>query len=175
MFREMRRNEQLLPVEESISILEKVTSGVLAVVGDDEYPYSIPISYVYVDNVIYFHSALSGHKIDAIRNNNKASFCVIEQDVIIPEKYTTYFRSVIVFGKVRILEDESEKRRAIEKLAEKYSPTQVEGRKIEIESGFNHLCIIELTIEHLSGKEAIELVRSKISSIFVNKGTTNKI
>ncbi len=160
MFREMRRKKQLLPTAESISIIEKMTSGVLAVVGDDGYPYSVPISYVFIGDVIYFHSALSGHKIDAIRNNNKASFCVVEKDVVIPEEYTTYFRSVIVFGKVRILEDETEKMRAIEKLAEKYSPMQVDGRKREIEKSFNRLCIIELTIEHLSGKEAIELARS---------------
>lgn len=163
MFREMRRKKQLLPIEDSVLILNKMTSGVLAVVGDNDYPYAVPISYVYLDNKIYFHSALSGHKIDAINKNNKVSFCVVERDNIVPEEYTTYFRSVIVFGKVRILENESEKRRAIEKLAEKYSPTQEEGRKHEIEKGFNHLCMIELTIEHLSGKEAIELVKSRVS------------
>nr|WP_321376584.1 pyridoxamine 5'-phosphate oxidase family protein [uncultured Bacteroides sp.] len=161
MFREMRRIKQLLSTEESLSILNRMTSGVLAITGDNDYPYAVPLSYVYYDNKIYFHGATSGHKIDAITKNSKASFCVIEEDNIIPEEYTTYFRSVIVFGKIRILEDNDEKRKAIEKLAEKYSPAQKEGRLQEIEKGFNHMLMIELSIEHMTGKEAIELVRTK--------------
>ena len=163
MFREMRRKRQLLSKEKSLAILEKMTCGVLALHGDDGYPYAVPISYVLHEDRIYFHSALSGHKIDAINGNEKASFCVIEKDEIIPEKYTTYFRSVIVFGKVHILQNEDEKREAIEILAAKYSPSQVEGRKMEIDKEFKRLCIIELTIEHITGKESIELVRSRVS------------
>lgn len=163
MFREMRRKRQLLSKEKSLAILEKMTCGVLALHGDDGYPYAVPISYVLHEDRIYFHSALSGHKIDAINGNEKASFCVIEKDEIIPEKYTTYFRSVIVFGKVHILQNEDEKREAIEILAAKYSPSQVEGRKMEIDKEFKRLCIIELTIEHITGKESIELVRSRES------------
>ena len=163
MFREMRRKRQLLSKEKSLAILEKMTCGVLALHGDDGYPYAVPISYVLHEDRIYFHSALSGHKIDAINGNEKASFCVIEKDEIIPEKYTSYFRSVIVFGKVHILQNEDEKREAIEILAAKYSPSQVEGRKMEIDKEFKRLCIIELTIEHITGKESIELVRSRES------------
>ena len=97
-FRPMRRNRQQLSEEESIEILQKATSGVLALLGDNGYPYAVPISYVYADGKIYFHSALSGHKVDAIRSCDKASFCVIEQDDVQPKKYTTFFRSVIAFG-----------------------------------------------------------------------------
>ncbi len=158
MFREMRRKKQLLPEEVSIRVLENNTSGVLAVYGDEGYPYAVPLSYVYDDFKIYFHSALSGHKLDAIKSNPKVSFCVIDQDEIVPEKYTTYFRSVIVFGNTKILEDETEKRQAIEKLAAKYSPNQAQGRKEEIEKSAKHLCMIELSIDYMTGKEAIELV-----------------
>lgn len=94
----------------------------MAVSGDDDYPYAIPISYVYDDTKLYFHSAKSGHKLDAIKRNSKVSFCVIDQDQVVPEEYTSYFRSVILFGKMRILEDEQEKRSAIEMLAIKYAP-----------------------------------------------------
>ena len=118
MFREMRRKKQLLSNEETIAILEKCTSGVLAILGDDNYPYAVPLSYAYYDNRIVFHSARNGYKLDAIRNNNKASFCVIEKDDIKPEEYTTYYRSVIAFGKVFIIENEDKKREAIEKLKE---------------------------------------------------------
>lgn len=76
MFREMRRNKQLLDKEESIVVLEKGTAGVLSLSGDDGYPYAVPISYVY-NSKIYFHSAVSEHKLDAISNRDKASFCVI--------------------------------------------------------------------------------------------------
>ena len=105
MFREMRRFKQLLPQETAIEILNRNTSGTLALIGDNDYPYAVPISYVYIDGKLYFHSAKSGHKIDAIIKHEKASFCVIDQDHIVPEKYTTYFRSVIAFGKVHLVEE----------------------------------------------------------------------
>ncbi len=163
MFREMRRKKQLLSTEDTILILKRGTSGVLAVSGDDGYPYAVPLSYVYTDSKFYFHCALSGHKIDAINENDKVSFCVIDQDNIKPEKYTTYFRSAIAFGKARILENESEKREAFEKLAERYSPDQKQGRLQEIDRLFNQACIIELSVDHMTGKEAIELVQKKQS------------
>ena len=79
-FRQMRRKRQQLSNEESIAILEKATAGTLALLGDDDYPYAVPISYVYHKGKLYFHSALAGHKVDAIRKCDKASFCVIDQD-----------------------------------------------------------------------------------------------
>lgn len=161
MFREMRRKNQILSAEDTISVLQKGTSGVLAVYGDNDYPYAVPLSYVYYNSKIYFHCAKTGHKIDAINKNNKVSFCVIDQDTIVPQEYTTYFRSVIAFGKARILENETEKRKAMEILAEKYSPNHEKGRLEEIDKLFNQVCLIEIEIDHLTGKEAIELVREK--------------
>lgn len=158
MFREMRRKNQLLSLEETISILEQETSGTLAVLGDDGYPYAVPLSYVYEDSKIYFHCAKTGHKMEAIINNDKVSFCIIAQDQIIPEEYTTYYRSVIVFGKARLLENE-EKRHAVELLAKKYSPEDEAGRAKEIEESFNRVAMVEITIEHMTGKAALELVK----------------
>jgi len=86
---------------------------------------------------------------------------VIDKDQIIPEEYTTYYRSVIIFGKARILEDVKEKRTALEILAAKYSPNHKEGRLEEIDKLFEQTCKVEIAIEHLSGKESIELVRDK--------------
>ena len=165
MFREMRRKKQKLSKEECERILYDGTSGVLALHGDDGYPYTVPISYVYDGEKLWFHSAKSGHKIDAVLKNDKASFCVIDQDQIVPEEYTTYFRSVIAFGRIHIAEDDTEKRSAIEKLALKYSPDDTdENREKAIEREWNPLCMLEMEIEHLSGKQAIELERMK--SIF---------
>lgn len=158
MFREMRRKRQLLSEEESREILRRGTSGVLALSGDDGYPYAVPVSYVYDGDKLYFHGAKSGHKIDAVKRCDKASFCVIDQDQIVPEEYTTYFRSVILFGRVHIMKEEETMRAAIEKLALKYYPEdKPENRKAAIEREWNPLCMMEFTIEHMSGKEAIEL------------------
>ena len=160
MFREMRRKKQVLSKEECELVLERGTSGVLAVLGEGGYPYAVPLSYVYADGKIVFHCAKQGHKLDAIAKNDKVSFCVVDLDDIQPERYTTYFRSVIAFGRARVLEEE-EKRAAIEALAAKYTPEDPEGRKQEIEREYRALCVVAIEIDHLSGKEAIELVRKK--------------
>ena len=162
MFREMRRKRQALSMEEIAAVLNRGTAGVLALSGDDGYPYAVPISYVFDGDKIYFHCARAGHKLDAIRRNAKASFCVVDQDQIVPEEYTTYFRSVIVFGAIRVMEDEAGKRSAIEKLAVKYAPADTEdGRRNAIERDWAPLCMLEMSIGHMTGKEAIELVKNR--------------
>ena len=160
MFRQMRRKNQILSQEESIAILQNGTTGTLAVLGDDDYPYAVPINYFYEDNKIYFHGAKAGHKIDAIKKHNKVSFCVVAQDDIITEKFTTYFKSVIAFGTARIIEDDAEKRNAIEKLTVKFTPDQTEQKRSEaIEKEFPALGRVEITIEHMTGKQALELIK----------------
>ena len=114
MFRELRRKRQALSETDCSDILKRGTSGVLALMGDGGYPYAVPMSYVYDGEKLYFHCAKSGHKLDAIAGNPKASFCVVDRDQVVPEEYTTYFRSVIVFGTMRIIEEEQEKRTAVE-------------------------------------------------------------
>ena len=162
VFREMRRKKQVLSQKEVADILHKGTSGVLALLGDNDYPYAVPISYVYDDGKIYFHSAKSGHKIDAIQRTEKASFCVIDKDLVVPEEYTTYFRSVIAFGKIRVIEDDREKRAAIEKLAIKYAPEDTAANRDDaISRGGNLICMLEMKIDHITGKEAIGLVKEK--------------
>ena len=162
MFRPMRRHRQQLSQGDCAAILSRGTSGVLAVAGDGGYPYAVPLSYVYQEGTLFFHCAKAGHKLDALRRCSKASFCVIDQDQIVPEEYTTYFRSVIAFGTIRELEDDSEKRAAIEKLARKYTPNDTpEGMDAAIRRDWAPLCMLEMTIDHMTGKEAIELVKAK--------------
>ena len=152
-FRTMRRKRQELTETECTEILEKATSGVLSLLGDDGYPYGVPITPVLVGRKLYFHSAIKGHKVDAICNSDKASFTVIDRNDVKP--------SVICFGKVRLIEDETEKMEALCKLGRRYNPDDEEGLRHEIKKDFSHLVMIEFTIEHISGKEAIELVRMK--------------
>ena len=158
-FRAMRRKRQQLSEEESVAILKKATAGTLALLGDNDYPYAVPLSYVYQEGRVYFHSALDGHKVDAIRKCDKASFCVIEQDDVQPEKYTTFFRSVIAFGRIHIIEDEHEKLETARMLGNRYNPNHDEALQKEIEGGLSRMLMIRFDIEYLTGKEAIELVR----------------
>ncbi|MBR4338576.1 MAG: NimIJ family nitroimidazole resistance protein [Bacteroidaceae bacterium] len=160
-FREMRRKRQQLSEAESIAILEKATSGILALLGDEGYPYAVPISFIYTDGKLYFHSALSGHKVDAIRQCDKASFCVIEQDDVQPEKYTTFYRSVIAFGRIHIIEEEQEKLETARLLGNRYNPNNEDRLRQELEKGLSRMLMIRFDIEHLTGKEAIELVKRK--------------
>jgi nitroimidazol reductase NimA-like FMN-containing flavoprotein (pyridoxamine 5'-phosphate oxidase superfamily) len=157
----MRRNRQQLSREECECILNRCTSGVLALAGDSGYPYAVPLSYVYADGAIIFHSAVEGHKVDAIKRDNRCSFCVIEQDEIKPAEFTTYFRSVIAFGRIQILENYDEKVQALRLLGRRYSPGDEPGLQREIDKSLDHVLLLRLNIDHLSGKQAIELLQAR--------------
>ena len=158
MFREMRRKKQELSYEECISVLNKCTSGVLAVEGDDGYPYTVPLSYSPKGDELYFHCAKIGHKLDSIKRNNKVSFCVIDKDEIIPEKFTTHYRSVIVFGKAKIVEYEKECKDILMTLVEKYSKGFEKEGALEIEKALKATSLVKIKIEHVTGKVAKELI-----------------
>lgn len=164
MFRKMRRTKQEMKKCDSEKVLLSATSGILAVQGDDDYPYAVPLSYIYHEGKIYFHSAKDGHKIDAIRNHDKVSFTVIDRDEIVAEEFTTYFRSVVLFGKARIIEDLDEKMTTLKILSNKYSPNLDEAMEKEIEGAFKHLLMVAVDIDHMTGKEAIELVKQRNKS-----------
>lgn len=162
MFRPMRRSRQALCAEECEKILKEGTSGVLSVVGEDGWPYGVPLSYVWHEGALYFHCARTGHKLDAIRQDDRVSFCVVAQDRVIPEEYTTYFRSVILFGRAEIMEGPLEIRTAIEILAKKYHPTDTpEHRGHMIDREIAAMCMVKIIPEHIAGKEAIELAKAK--------------
>jgi len=152
MFREMRRMKQELPEEESIEVLKSCNTGVLAVAGDNGYPYTVPLTYVYADGRLLFHCALVGHKLDAIQRDDRVSFCVVDHDEVIPEKFATKYRSVVVFGRARILSDNTERRKALEAINAKYSPGLEEQGNVEIERNWNRVVIIAVEIEHITGK-----------------------
>jgi len=161
MFRELRRKKQVLKKRDVVSILENASSGILAVYGDNDYPYAVPLSYVYHNDKIYFHSASSGHKIDAIKRNSKVSFTVVGQDEVVPEQFTTYYSSVIIFGKANLVENSEEKMEALKTISRKYSPNLERQMEKEIESAFEKLTMISIDIDHMTGKEALELVKQR--------------
>lgn len=162
MFREVSRNsKQILSAERCEAILNKATSGVLNLLGDDDYPYGVPISYAYKDGRLYFHGMPCGHKMDAMTKHEKASFTIIETDQVVAEEYTSYFRSVIVFGKMRVLEKPGEKVEGLMNLVDKYSADYRDGGMDEINGKLNGVSVFVLEIEHISGKEASEFVGAK--------------
>lgn len=163
MFREMRREKQLLSDDAARHVLEKGTTGVLGVAGDNGYPYTVPLNYVFTGEAIYFHCAKAGHKLDAIRACDKVSFCVIDKAKIAPEEFTTYFTSVVVFGRATEVTDDDEKLIAMRLLNEKYVPGRSDDGEAEVQRAWNVLNVVKIVIEHLTGKEAVELVKQNKS------------
>ena len=164
MFRGMRRKKQEISKEECINILNTEKRGALAVIGDDGYPYAIPLDFYYDSQIekIYFHGASEGHKFDSIKNNSKVSFCVISQDKIIPEKYTTAYESVVVFGNAKIMDDKEEIKKVIYDFAKKFHPTDTEeNRMFNINSDIKTMAMVEITPEHITGKEGLELYKKR--------------
>lgn len=160
MIYRMRRSKQQIPEEEARQILNTATNGVLSLVDPDNLPYGVPFSFVYDgDKSIYFHCATVGRKIDCIRKNPNCCFSIINQDEIQPEKFTTYFRSVIAEGVVSILTDRKQMIDALRLLSAKYSPG-IDCEQ-EIAKGIDRVMILQMEIETLSGKEAIEMTRQR--------------
>ena len=158
LFREMKRFNQQLPMDQTIEILTRNNSGVLAVQGDEGYPYTVPMNYFYQDGKVYFHTKQTGHKMDAIKKDAKVSFCVIERDQFISEEYTNHYRSAIAFGKARVLEDEQEIYEYSLMWAEKLCSSETPKHREEVvKRRLPTLGMIVMEIEHVTGKEALEL------------------
>lgn len=139
-----------------MEILTNEPRGVLALLGDDDYPYALPMSHVYVDGKIYFHGAMEGHKNDAVKRCDKVSYCVMDKGFRKDGDWWYTFKSVIVFGKIRILTDKDEKIDKLTYLGDKFFPTHEETVS-EINRMLDRTDVFEITIEHMSGK----LVREK--------------
>lgn len=156
----MRRFKQLLSEEDAKEILAKGTNGVLSLVDADGRPYGVPLNYVYDGGQhIYFHGAVEGHKIDCINAHPACSFCVVGQDRIVPEEFTSYFRSVIVKGRIHRASEPEEIRKGLLQLCEKYAPGL--NPEAEIAKHIGHAAVLRLDIENMTGKEAIELVEKR--------------
>lgn len=160
MFRKMRRFKQLLPESETREIIARANTGILGVNGDDGYPYAVPVNHVLVDDKIYFHSAKAGHKVDSIKNNPKVSFTIVDKDDVVSREYTTYFRSGMVFGKARIAEGE-ERKNAFRLLCERFCADDLDRYDEIMEKEEAAALIICIDIEHMTGKEAMELVKQR--------------
>ena len=151
MFRKMRRKNRQLSNEECIDILTNEPRGVLALLGDYDYPYTVPMSHVFADGKIYFHGAQTGHKNDAAKKYEKVSYCVVDRGVKAEDSWWYTFKSVVVFGKIRILADRDEKIEKLTYLGDKFFPTHEETMD-EISRLLDRTEVFEITIDHMTGK-----------------------
>ena len=153
MFREMMRIKQQLPESECIEILKNEKRGVLSVLGDDGYPYGMPMNHFYCeeDGRIYFHGGKKGHKIDAIRRNDKASFCVFDQGFRQEGEWFLRVRSVIVFGRIELVEDPAKTIRISRLLSYKFTSDEKYIAE-EIERSGQNTLLFALVPEHITGK-----------------------
>ncbi len=153
MFRPMRRFKQQISDAECKEILKNEKRGVLSLLGDDGYPYGLPLSHLYneEDNKIYFHGAKEGHKIDAIKNYDKASFCVYDSGYRKEGEWALNINSVIVFGKIRLVTDPELTRKICTKLTQKFTDDQAYLEK-ELTNALPRVQCLELEIEHMTGK-----------------------
>ena len=153
MFRELTRIKQKLSQEESISLLKQQPRGVLSLIGDDGYPYGVPIDHWYneADGKIYFHSGREGHKVDAILRCNKASFCVYDKGFRKEGDWALHIKSVIVFGRIRIVEDHHQALELTRQLSRKYTRDEDYIQK-EIDSYGHELLVFSLEPEQITGK-----------------------
>ena len=156
MFREMRRSNQLLDAETVAKVLTEARRGTLSVLGDDGYPYGMPINFVYdpesgPHGSILFHAALVGHKIDAITACDKVSYCVMDEGFRRDGEWALNINSVVVFGRMRIVEDEEKKREICTNLVRKFTDDEAYLQK-ELANAFGRVNCLELAIEHMTGK-----------------------
>ena len=155
MFRPMRRIKQQLSDEESLEVLKKAKRGVLSVIGDDGWPYGMYLNPHFENGRIYFHGAKSGHKIDALKKDTRASFTVIDDGVKDEGGWAYTFRSVVVFGKVEFVEEQNEAVEICRRLARRFNPSEADIED-EIRRAAAYVQVFALIPEHITGKRVHE-------------------
>ena len=157
MFRPMRRKNRAISDEAAKQLLQQSRRGVLAVNGDDGYPFAIPVNYFYdpEQGRIYFHGAKTGHKVDALKKSDKVCFTVYGNEHFEPDDWAPYMQSTVVFGRCRLVEDAAQTEAKVRELAAKYYPNQ-EEIDTEVAKAIRAVQLYEIEIEHLTGKQVQE-------------------
>lgn len=151
MFKEMRRKNREIGEEDIKTIIVNGEYGILATLGENSYPYAVPLSYVFYKEAIYFHSAVEGNKLENIKINEKVSFCVVGKTKVLPDKFSTEYESVIVFGRAFLTKND-EKKEALIAIAQKYSPDFMAEGLEYIERAIDATCVVKIEIDKITGK-----------------------
>lgn len=151
MFRPMRRIGQALSAQEIDRVLAQAMRGVLAVHGEDGYPYAFPMDFLYADDKLYFHCAKVGHKLDALAADGRASFCVMDEGYRREGEWALNIKSVVLFGRVSTVDDPDRAEDIARRLGLKYHPTP-ESVEVELEKALDRVLILEMSVDHMTGK-----------------------
>ncbi|WP_286953882.1 MULTISPECIES: pyridoxamine 5'-phosphate oxidase family protein [Aminobacterium] len=151
MFKEMRRKDRELSNKEALALLELGNYMVFSTLSQDGYSYGVPLHYVFINNTIYFHCAMEGHKLENVAHNDKVSICVIGKVEVVPEKFATNYESVIAFGRAKEILGE-EKEWALSALIAKYSPEHISEGREYIKRASDKTKVIGITLERITGK-----------------------
>jgi hypothetical protein len=157
VFRPLRRIKQQLSQDECISVLKNEVRGVLSVLGDNDYPYGLPINYWYCEdeNKIYFHGSREGHKVEAIKRHDKVSFCVYDKGIQVEGKKGLDYKSVIIFGRIKPVEDREKTLEICRNLSQQFDFGN-EYIEEEIQKFAKFVLCLELSPEHICGKRINE-------------------
>lgn len=147
----IRRKDREISIDEAKSILTDAEYGILSTVDSDNQPYSVPLSFVFRNEAIYFHCATSGQKLDNIAANAKVSFCVVGKTQVLPEKFGTEYESVVIFGNASEVTGE-ERQQALLWLLEKYCTEHMEAGMAYIDQMAAFTMVVKISIRHISGK-----------------------
>ncbi len=151
MFKEMRRKDRALETDDALEILTKGEYGILSTIGENGYPYGVPINYVYYNNIIGFHCAIEGQKLENLGQESRVSFTVVGDTNPLPEKFSTNYESVIVFGRAEE-SSEDEKKEILIELIKKYSPDFLDKGKDYVNKSSKHSKVFKINIDHITGK-----------------------
>ncbi|MDT8336350.1 MAG: pyridoxamine 5'-phosphate oxidase family protein [Candidatus Izemoplasmatales bacterium] len=152
MFREMRRKDKLMTDLDTLALLSKGQEGVLGTIGDNGYPYTVVVNYVYYHDKIYFHCAKEGYKLNNIKKNPKVSFSVYDNVEVIGKELNTKYQSLVLFGKAKVIDTTEQ---ILMELIKKYSDLPNEIAKEMIAKEINITAVVEIEIEHITGKAGI--------------------
>jgi nitroimidazol reductase NimA-like FMN-containing flavoprotein (pyridoxamine 5'-phosphate oxidase superfamily) len=152
MFKKIRLKDRVVNDEKAIEIITKGSFGVLATIGEDGYPYGVPLNYTYFDSCICFHCAQEGHKMDNIIFNKKVSFCVVTKSDVLGNEFDTDYESAIAFGKASVITDDSEKKSILLSVLNKYSADYLKAGNNYMKKNWDETSVVKIKIDHLSGK-----------------------
>jgi len=152
MFREIRRKDRALSEKEAWEILAAAEWGVLSTLGEDGWPYGVPVNHVVVEKQLYVHCAQTGHKLENLAFESKVSYCAVTRSEVSPAELSTNFESAVLFGRAALVKDEPEKRRALEALLARFAPQHPEAGAESMRKHFAHTAVLRITPERITGK-----------------------